>query len=78
MKFYVIKINGKGSQLVPQRLVRSSLLIAWLQGIGINVVFAPCDRNIKLSRLIRQSRGPASHIGLGSWLYVLSQTFKDQ
>lgn len=46
------KINGKGSQFVPQRLVRSRLIIAWLQGIGINMIFAPCDRNIKLSRLI--------------------------
>ena len=78
MKLYMIKINGKGSQLVPQRLVRSGLLIACLQAIGINMIFAPCDRNIKLSRLIWQSWGPASQVGLRSWLYVVSQAFKDQ
>lgn len=76
MKFYMIKIYGKGNQFVLQILVRSSLFIAWLQGIRVNMIFAPCNRNIKL-RLLRQSWGLASQIRLRSWLYVLSQAFKD-
>lgn len=69
MHTHGVKVIGKGSQFVPQRLV---LLTAWLQRIRLNLLFADVT-GPQSCRADMNSWSPASKARLRAWQYILSQ-----